>query len=109
MLRIIQLPSKVRVVKQLLFVPSSFDGGSSEVSLVIIAITAVFLLCVVFYRERPPYQVEKKKEMGVPEVSVSEEGILLQGRLPVKFQDVKFKDPKHEIFMRIDMKHSYYL
>ena len=34
---------------------------------------------------------------------------MLQGRLPVKFQGVKFKDPKfkHEIFMRIDMKHSY--
>ena len=35
---------------------------------------------------------------------------MLQDRLPVKFQDVKFKDPKfqHEIFMRIDMKHSYF-
>ena len=30
-------------------------------------------------------------------------------RLPVKFQDVMFKDPKfYEIFMRIDMKHSYF-
>ena len=28
----------------------------------------------------------------------------------VKFKDVKFKDPKfkHEIFVRIDMKHSYF-
>ena len=35
---------------------------------------------------------------------------LLQDRLPVKFQDVIFKDPnfKHEIFVRIDMKHSYF-
>ena len=35
---------------------------------------------------------------------------LLQDRLPVKFQDVKFKDPKfkHKIFVRIDMKHSYF-
>ena len=35
---------------------------------------------------------------------------MLQDRLPVKFQDVKFKDPKfkHEIFVRIDMKHSYF-
>ena len=35
---------------------------------------------------------------------------MLQDRLPVKFQDVKFKDSKfkHEIFMRIDMKHSYF-
>ena len=35
---------------------------------------------------------------------------MLQDRLPVKFQDVKFKDPKfkHEIFMRIDLKHSYF-
>ena len=32
---------------------------------------------------------------------------MLQDRLPVEFQDVKFKDPKfkHEIFVRIDMKH----
>ena len=37
-------------------------------------------------------------------------GSLQQDRLPVKFQDVKFQDPKfkHEIFMRIDMKHSYF-
>ena len=33
---------------------------------------------------------------------------LLQDRLPVKFQDVKFTVPKckHEIFVRIDTKHS---
>ena len=36
-------------------------------------------------------------------------GSLLQDGLPVKFQDVKFKDLKvKEIFMRIDMKHSYF-
>ena len=31
--------------------------------------------------------------------------------LPVKFKDVKFKDPKfkHEIFVRIYMKHLYFL
>ena len=36
-------------------------------------------------------------------------GSLLQDRLPVKFQDVKFRYPKfkHEIFMGIDMKNSY--
>ena len=41
---------------------------------------------------------------------MSEERNLLQDRLPVRFQDVKFIDPKfkHEIFMRIDMKHSYF-
>ena len=35
---------------------------------------------------------------------------MLQDGLPVKFKDVKFKDPKfkHEIFMTIDMKHSYF-
>ena len=35
---------------------------------------------------------------------------LLQDRLPVKFQDVKFKDPnfKCEIFMRINMKQAYF-
>ena len=34
---------------------------------------------------------------------------MLQDCLPVKFQDVKFLvlKCKHEIFMRIDMKHSY--
>ena len=39
-----------------------------------------------------------------------QKGNLLQNRLPVKFLDVKLKDPmfKHEIFMRIDMKHSYF-
>ena len=37
-------------------------------------------------------------------------GSLLQDCLPVKFQVVKFKDPKfkHEIFVRIDIKHSYF-
>ena len=37
-------------------------------------------------------------------------GSLLQDGLPMKLQDVKFKDPKikHEIFVRIDMKHSYF-
>ena len=35
---------------------------------------------------------------------------MLHDRLPVKFQYMKFKDPmfKHEIFVRIDMKHSYF-
>ena len=32
-------------------------------------------------------------------------GSLLQNRLSVKFQDVKFKDPK---LVGIDMKHSYF-
>ena len=37
-------------------------------------------------------------------------GNLLQDCLPVKFQDVKLKDSKfkHEIFVRIDIKHSNY-
>ena len=54
---------------------------------------------------QPPYQVEKKKGMGVPEVGVSEEGgccvrrgRLLQNGLPVKFKDPKFK---HENFITI--------
>ena len=34
---------------------------------------------------------------------------MLQDRIPVKFKDVKFKMKfKHEIFVRIDMKHSYF-
>ena len=32
LLRVIQLPSKIRVVKQLLFLPENFDGSSSEVT-----------------------------------------------------------------------------
>ena len=31
LLRIVQLPSKVRLVKQLIFLTNNFDGGSSEV------------------------------------------------------------------------------
>ena len=34
--------------------------------------------------------------MGVPEVGVSEEGFV-QGRLLVKFQDMKFKEPKFKM------------
>ena len=42
---------------------------------------------------------------------LSSRGSSLQDRLPVTFQDVKFKDPKfmHEIFVRIDIKHSFIL
>ena len=29
----------------------------------------------IIFQVRPPYQVEKKKETGVPEVDVSEEGV----------------------------------
>ena len=31
LMRVVQLPSKIRVVKQLLFLPDNFDGSSSEV------------------------------------------------------------------------------
>ena len=40
----------------------------------------------------------------MPEVCVSEEGVCCKDHLPVKFSDPKFKN---EIFVRIDMKHSY--
>ena len=45
---------------------------------------------------------------GVPEVRVSEDVSLLQDCLPVKFQDVKFKDPE---LMQLNFheKHSYFL
>ena len=43
-------------------------------------------------------------------------GNLLQDHIHVKFQDVKFQDVKfkdlnfkHEIFLRIDMKHLFFL
>ena len=48
---------------------------------------------VVVFLVRPPYQVENKKEMGVPEVGVSKEGV----GLPVQFQDVKYPKFKREI------------
>ena len=41
----------------------------------------------------------------MPEVGVSEERVCCKDHLPVKFNDPKFKN---EIFMRIDMKHSYF-
>ena len=70
------------------------------------------MLLLLFFQERPPYQVGKKKKKGngCARGWCVGRGSLLQDRLPVKFQDVKFKDPKfkHEIFVRIDMKHSYF-
>ena len=47
-------------------------------------------------------------KVGVPKVGVSEEGVCF--KIVFLCQDVKFKDPKfkHEIFVRIDMKHSYF-
>ena len=45
-----------------------------------------------FFQERPQYQVEKKKEMGMPEIGVLEEGSLLQDCLTVKFQYVKLRE-----------------
>ena len=35
-------------------------------------------------------------------------GSLLKDRLPVKFQDVKYLKFKHDIFVRIDIKHLYF-
>ena len=63
-----------------------------------------FFFSYISRANRYSYQVGKK----VPECV--RKGNWLQDCLPVKFQDVKFKDPrfKHEIFVRIDMKHSYF-
>ena len=44
LLRIIQLPPNVRHVKQLIFLPGTFDGGSSEVRGV--ALCCIVLHCV---------------------------------------------------------------
>ena len=64
-----------------------------------ILIRFVFRVFVVVFQARSPYQVGKNnKEMGVPGVGVSEEGVCCKIRLPVKFKDPKFK---YEIFMRI--------
>jgi hypothetical protein len=35
LLRVIQLPQKVRHVKQLVFLPDNFDGGTSEVGIIV--------------------------------------------------------------------------
>ena len=42
----------------------------------------------------------------MPEVGVSEEGVCCKDHLPVKFNDPEFKN---EIFVRIGMKHSFFL
>ena len=44
-----------------------------------------------FLRSQPPYQVEKTSARGW----CVRRGNLLQDHLPVKFQYVKFKDPKY--------------
>ena len=41
----------------------------------------------------------------MPEVGVSEEGVCCKDHLPVKLNDQKLKN---EIFVSIDMKHSYF-
>ena len=58
-----------------------------------------------FIQARLSYQVGKKKRNGCARGWCVRKGSLLQDRPPVKFNDPKFK---HEIFMRIDMKHSYF-
>ena len=64
---------------------------------------------VVFFSITTAMLSRKKKGMGVPRRWCIRRGSFQDG-LPVKFQDVKFKDLKfkHEIFARIDMKHSYF-
>ena len=58
---------------------------------------------VVFSNATAIYQLEKKGN-GCAKGWCARRGSL-QDRLPVKFQDVKFTDPKirHEIFVRIDI------
>ena len=70
----------------------------------------ILFIYLLFFQERPPYQVEKKEGNECARGWCVRRGSLLQDCLPVKFQDVKFKDPnfKDEIFMRMDMKHSYF-
>ena len=63
---------------------------------------------LLFFQE--PTAISSRKKGGCARGWCVRRGSLLQDRLPVKFQDMKFKDPKfkHEIFVRIDMKHSYF-
>ena len=64
----------------------------------------------IFFQE--PTAILSRKEKGGECVRgwCVRRGSLVQDRLPVKFQDVKFTVPKckHETFVRIDMKHSYF-
>ena len=62
------------------------------------------------FKSRPPYQVEINKGNGCARGWCVGIGNLLQDGLPVKLRAVKFKDPKfkHEIFVALDMKHSYF-
>ena len=73
-------------------------------------ISSKVFVMLLFFQARPPYQVGKKRGNGCARGWCVRRGSLLQDHLPVKFQDVKFKDLKlkHEIFMRIDMIHSYF-
>ena len=68
----------------------------------------IYIYIFIFIKSQPPYQVEKRRWVCQGLVCLKRE--LLQDHFPSKFQDVKFKNLKfkHEIFMRIDMKHSYF-
>ena len=81
-------------------VPFSFDPFS-----VVLQLSFLF-----FLQEQLPYQVGKKRKWVRQRFWCVRRGSSLQDRLPVKFQDVKFTvlKFKHEIFVRIDMKHSYF-
>ena len=63
-----------------------------------------------FFSKATAKPSRKKKGNGFARGWFVRRGSLLQDRLPVTFQDVKFKVPKfkHEIFVRIDLKHSYF-
>ena len=63
-----------------------------------------------FLQEPTATLCRKKKGGGCARGWCVRRESLLQDRLPAKFQDVKFAVPKckHEIFMRIDMNHSFF-
>ena len=65
---------------------------------------------LIIYYQEPTSIPSRKKRSECARGWCVRRGSLLQDRFPVKFQDVNFKDPKFklEIFVRIDMKHSYF-
>ena len=63
----------------------------------------LFIFFVLFFKSRPPYQVDKKKRRVCQKREFAAR--LSSCEFSMKFQDPNFK---HEIFVRIDMKHSHF-
>ena len=74
----------------------------------ILVLSEHLVFCCYFSRARLPYQVEKKKWV-IQRLMCQKREFATRSSF-CEVTNVTFKDPKckHEIFMRIDMKHSYF-